>query len=210
MHPRSHQIRSVPQIARVDVLLYSVLVMMTGTSSVFCGRYGSRSTASSTERVKPEWVKTTMTFSGAYANRLYRKLVARLVCSFCVSLSLVHRRSGSLMRPKPPFAAVRSPREPTKGNSNWGNLERRPFSNEQGPLTGTRGSGSLTDLRASHVSSPSVSRTYSSTLHALMGSPLPTSCAVCRQRDSGDTMARAVRLPLMRANQPPPLRMVLR
>lgn len=40
------------------------LVTTTGTSSVFCGRYGSRPMASSSERTKPECVMTGMTCGG--------------------------------------------------------------------------------------------------------------------------------------------------
>lgn len=73
----------------------------------------------------------------------------------------------------------------------WGYRLDSPLSKEQGPggpgrgglllllaAAGTLGSDTL--RRASHVSSPSVSRTYSSTFVALTLRSLSTSVAVCR------------------------------
>lgn len=68
-----------------------------------------------------------------------------------------------------------------------------PLSNEQGPAGPGLGGlptpgvpGSDTLRLASHVSSPSVSRTNSSTFVALMGRPFSTSVAVCRHLCRGD------------------------
>jgi hypothetical protein len=62
----------------------------------------------------------------------------------------------------------------------------------------------ILDLRASHVSSPRVSLMFSSTSMPVRGRPLATSVAVCRQRLSGDMIARVGRSAVILENHLPP------
>lgn len=90
------------------------------------------------------------------------KTVQRRAWSFCCSRSsLCHSVSRSVTRPMP----VRW-FSPTTLKLYCGQVLFRPFLKGQGPSSfeGSEASGSLTERRASHVSSPSVSRHSSSTV----------------------------------------------
>mmetsp|Transcript_19756 Transcript_19756/g.58600 ORF Transcript_19756/g.58600 Transcript_19756/m.58600 type:complete len:341 (-) Transcript_19756:258-1280(-) len=165
---------------------------------------------------------TKATRSSMNSNTSFINRTARLTWCFCPSRSTVHIWSSSEIMPKPrPSTLSRSCSLDTRLLRNFSRaasstmlnlkplyLSRRPRSKSQMPIAPCPCLGDETDLRASHVSSPSVSRMFSSTSTFENLRPFITLCIVCKQRLSGDTTA-CTGCPLVSLGHQPPLASML-